>query len=110
MYKSMMKELYCVHVASDVYDTVRDCRSCTQDRTHGKKQRDLKLFFPDGALEHVSMDILGPLLKTKHGNQFVTPMTDRYTKLTRAISTKKTNDTAVSRIFFEHCVANFGIS
>lgn len=36
-------------------------------------------------------------------------MTDRYTKLTKAIQTSKTNDTTVASIFLEHSVANYGI-
>lgn len=55
------------------------------------------------------MDILGPLPRTKQGNQSVVVMTDRYAKLTSAIPTSKTNGNTVAYIFLEHCMENYGI-
>lgn len=60
-------------------------------------------------MEYVGMNILGRLLKTRQGNQFVIVTTDSYTKLMEAISTQKTNATAITRIFSEHWVASFEI-
>lgn len=68
MYDSMRNALYWHHMANDVHTTVRDCRACGQNRTHGRQQRQLKLFFFDGSLKYIRMDILRPLPKTKPGN------------------------------------------
>lgn len=38
-----------------------------------------------GHFEFITMDILGPWPRTKHGNQFVTVTTDRYSKLTKTV-------------------------
>lgn len=56
------------------------------------------------------MIIIGPMLKTKRGNQFVVIMMDQYTGFMKAILTPKTNSTLVARIILEHWVGHFGIS
>lgn len=55
------------------------------------------------------MDILGPVPNTDQGSQFVVVMADRYTKLTEAIPTTKTNVTTVACILLECLVANCSI-
>lgn len=107
MYDSKRKEFYWPRMTSDVYATVQDWRSCSQDCLYGKKQSLLKLFFPDHHLEFVRMGILRSLSKTKQRNQLVVVVTDRRTKLTKAITTTKAITALVARIFLEHLVANF---
>lgn len=51
MYASMKKQLYLPHMSSEGYATVSYCHSCAQNLVHVKKQRQLKLFFPDRTLE-----------------------------------------------------------
>lgn len=45
MYNSKRKKLYWPNTANDVYATVRDCRSCSQNHTHRNDQLQLELFF-----------------------------------------------------------------
>lgn len=53
--------------------------------------------------------MLGPLPKAKQSNQISVVMTDRYTKLAKAITTTKRNAATVAGIFLEYLVANYGI-
>lgn len=48
------------------------------------------------------MDIYEPLPKKKQDDQFVEAMTDRNTKLLKAIPTTKINYTTAVRILLEH--------
>lgn len=50
VYDFMRKHMYWAHTADDVFATMRDCRSCIRNRTHGKHQWQLKLFFPKSSL------------------------------------------------------------
>lgn len=77
-------------MANDVYTTVRDGHECDQSKPSEKRQRPLKLFLPNDALEFVAMDIPVPLPKTLSGHQFVLKMTDCYAKVTRYVGTLKT--------------------
>lgn len=60
-------------------------------------------------MEFVAKDILGPLSKTKSGNKYKEVMTDRYSKLTRVIPTKRKTATDVVLIFVDHWVIPYGI-
>lgn len=55
------------------------------------------------------MHILGLLLKTATGNQFVFIMTDLNSKLTRAVPTSKTSALHVPSIFCNHLIAAYKI-
>lgn len=85
-----------------------DCWKCAQKRTYRKGQRWLKLLFPEHRLEYVRMYILDPP-KKRQGNQVVVLRTDRYTELTKKISTTETYATTVVRIFLEYWVTTCGI-
>lgn len=65
------------HVTKEVYATASDCSYCVLNRTGGKGQRYLKLFFPESRLKYIGMSILGPLLKITHGYQSVYMMMNR---------------------------------
>ncbi|CAN8065462.1 unnamed protein product [Agarophyton chilense] len=55
------------------------------------------------------MDIVGPLYKSSDGKRFVSVITDRFTKLTRALSLGKTTATDVATGFFSHWVHPYGM-
>lgn len=89
MHESMRKELYWTFMANSVYATACDCPPCVQNLTHGKRQRQLRLFFPRGLLEYSDVEIRGSIRRIKHGNQVVVLMIYQYNKLTKAILTSK---------------------
>lgn len=71
-------ELLLTHMANDVHNVVRRCRSCASNRgTIYSHHKHMQLFPANGPIEFVSIDILGPLPKTTKGNQFVLVMKDR---------------------------------
>lgn len=62
-----------------------------------------------GLLEFIAIEVLRPLPRTTSGNQYAIVITDRYSKVTRAIPTSKTASTHAANIFFEHWVIPYGI-
>lgn len=84
LYGSMRGEFFWLYMANDVYVTVHDFQSCTRNSCTGKSQLKLRLLSPTGSLEFVAINILGPLTKTKTGNQFFAIMKVRFWKLTKA--------------------------
>lgn len=88
-------------------------RFLISDHVHGTEQKkdnkDSLNFSPDRPFEYVGMDILAHVLKTRLNNQFVMVMTDRYTKGTKSVPTRKTNAKAVTCIILEQWVVNFRI-
>lgn len=55
------------------------------------------------------MIILGPLLKTSQSIQFILVIMERYTKLTKAILTTKSNASTDACIILKKCLKNYGI-
>lgn len=109
MYYTLRREYYWPQVASDVFSTVRNCRDCIRLRgTHFKHQKLMKLFFANGPLEFVAMDLFGPLKKTARGNTSILFITDRFTKMTRCIPLRNTTAATVAAAFLEYWVYAYG--
>jgi transposase InsO family protein len=68
----------------------------------------LKVFPASSPLEYVSIDLLGPLPKTAHGNRFLLVMTDRFSKLTRTVPLRTTTAFVFAKAFCEHWVFCYG--
>lgn len=101
MYDTMRNQYYWLHMVSDVQKSVRDCKSCERNRQKRKQQRKVQLFPATEAADFITINILGTLLKTKSGNQYIVVLEVRFSKLTKEIQKTKTTATAVSTIFLE---------
>ena len=98
-------------MANDLIEHVRICRTCVQSKgVQGKKQHKTKLFPPKGSVEDIAIDLLGPFPKTKNRNQFIAVITDRYSKLTRAVPMRKTTATLMAAMFLNNWILPYGIS
>lgn len=109
MYDTMRRELCRPHMGRKVYRTLGYCCKWARNRISLKEKRPLKLFSANGPLQFLVMDILSLLPKTATGNQFVMAITNRYTKLTRAIPSSKTTETHGASIFLDHFIVSYGI-
>lgn len=97
-------------MATEVYTTVGDCDSCTSIRgTHDKHQRHMALFPASLPLEFVALKIMGPLPKTYDCNQFLLVITDRYSKINRAILITNKMVPHMAGKFLDNWVMPYGI-
>ena len=109
LYATLRRDYYWPFMANDAYEFVRKCKSCVKVRgTTRKHSRKLKLFPAQGPLDFVAMDFLGPLPRTKTGNQHVLVITDRFTKLCRAIPLKNTKAVTTAKAFLESWIYVYG--
>jgi hypothetical protein len=93
----------------DVAETVKQCAVCAKNRIQERKRTSfLKLFPAAEPLEYISLDILGPLPKTEHGNRLMLIITDRFSKLTRTVPLRVISALAVAKAFCEHWVFVYG--
>ena len=94
---------------ADVYRTVRTCNACAKNRVKLRKRtHPLRLFSAQSPLEALSIDILGPLTKTKKGYRFLLVVTDRFTKLTQVIPLRRIDAYAVAFASVEHWIFKYG--
>ena len=99
-----------ISMALDAKHTVRQCSSCTRERIMLRKHATyLSRFRPQAPLEHVEIDILGPLLKTSDGHWYVLCITDRCSKMVRTIPLKNITAATVAKAFCEHWVFHNGL-
>ena len=73
-----------------------------------KRTHPLRLFPARSPLEALSIDILGPLSKTKKGYRFLLVVTDRFTKLTQDIPLRRIDAYTVAIAFVAHWIFKYG--
>ena len=100
---------YWPQMAADIYQSVRTCNACAKNRVKLRKRtHPLRLFPAQRPLESLSIDILGPLTKTKKGHRFLLVITDRFTKLTQVIPVRRIDAYTVAVAFVEACIFKYG--
>lgn len=78
MYDTMRQEFYRPHIDHNVHLFIKQCRKCARTRgTQYTHDKEFKWFPATGPLESVDMDMLGPLLRTHKGNEYVMAIMDR---------------------------------
>jgi Integrase zinc binding domain len=108
-FRSLRRRYFWHNMSADVAETVRQCAVCAKNRIHERKRTSfLKLFPESEPLEYTSLDILGPLPKTEHGNMFLPVITDRFSKLTRTVHLRNISAFVFAKAFCEHWVFVYG--
>ena len=109
MYQTLRRTFFWPSMTPDAYQTVRQCSSCTRERTTLRKHATyLSLFPAQVPLEFVAIDILGPLPKTTDGHIHVLRKTDCCSKMVRTILLKNITAATVAKAFCEHLVFQYG--
>ena len=79
------------------------------ERIQGVKRSSfLKLFPATAPLQDIAIDILGPLVMAKSGCEYLLVITDRYSKLTRAIPMTKISAYIVAKAFCDNWIFVYG--
>ena len=103
MYETMRRQYFWPHMASEVQQTVADCRSCGQMRRTQRRQQ--KTLFPvAGPLEFVAMHLYGPQPKIPHRNRHILVIPDRFTKMSRTVPLRTAQDSQVAQAFLDACL------
>lgn len=85
-----MRSVLLPYMVNDMHRTTKDCELCASNQQTKKQQQKGRLFPAAEPLEFITIDILRPLPKTNSGNEEIVMVTDRFSKLTKAILTKTT--------------------
>ena len=89
--------------------TVRNCPSCARNRVKLRRHTNyLKLFTATKPFESVSIDILGPLPKSRRGKRFLLVITDRFSMLTAEVPLRNVNAYSTAVAFCEAWVFKYG--
>lgn len=100
VYQTVRKDFSSPSMASYIFQTARECRSCTAMRsTPLQHVTPIKLFRASGLVELVAMDILRPLPKSVTRLQYVLVNMDRFSKPTRTIPMRNTTAPKLADVF-----------
>ena len=107
----LQKYLYWLNLQQDVRKYIRSCTACTIAKPSIKKQGLYTLLpTPSQPWESISIDYMSGLPSTKHGNDCVFVVVDRFSKMTIMASCKKNiTAKATAKLFFERVWVHFGI-
>ncbi len=109
LYHMIRKDMYWPALAVDCHATARRCPTCARNRIKLRRNTtQLKLFPATSPLEAVAIDILGELIKTARGNQYLLVISDRFTKLTKTVPLRTQSATEVAKAFVNEWVFNYG--
>lgn len=109
MYTSMRRWFYWEAMVIEVYAFVANCLLCARRRVGPRRRTNYMKSFPaTEPLTDLSIDLLGPLPRTKVGNEFLLVIVDRFSKLTRAIPLGDTGAESVTAAFLDYWVAAYG--
>ena len=102
MYYHIRKVYYWPHLAADVAATVRNCHSCARNRVKRRRHTNyLKPFNVTKRFEYVSIDILGPMPKSRRCKRFLLVITDRLSKVTAVVPLRNVNAYSTAVAFWE---------
>jgi transposase InsO family protein len=111
MYQNLARKWYWPSLSRDCSTFVRRCPTCAARHLKRGPRRStpLTVFPPNGALEFISMDVLGPLPTSRRGNRYILVMTDRFSKLTVAVPMADQTASSVAQAFVDRWLACYGI-
>ncbi len=109
LYQTIRRSMYWPALAVDCYATSRRCSTCARNRIKLRKNvTELQLFPAKAPLESVAIDVLGELIKTARGHEYLLVITDRFTKLTKTVPMKGISAAEVAKHFVNEWVFNYG--
>ena len=109
MYAAMRRYYYWVGMAADVVSYVRNCDSCARQRVRPLARRSPLTLFPATVpFQDIAVDLYGPLERTAAGHRFILVITDRFTKLVRAIPMDGTSAVDCASVVLDYWVGAYG--
>jgi len=109
MYAAMLRYYYWVGLATDVVCYVRKCDSSARQRVRLLARRSpLTLFPATMPFQDIAVDLYGPLARTATGHRFILVITDRFTKLVRALPMDGTTAVDCASAVLDSWVAAYG--
>jgi transposase InsO family protein len=111
MYQTLSRKWYWPCMSRDCTPFVRRCPSCAarQLKRGPKRSTPLNVFPPDGPLEFVAMDILGPFPVSQTGSRYILVISDRFSKLSVTVPLPNQTATTVSQAFVDSWLVYYGV-
>jgi len=109
MHAAMRRYYYWPGMAADVVLHVRNCASCARGRVRPLQvAAALQLFLATLTFQDIATDLYGPLAKTAAGHEYIMIITDRFSKLVRAIPTGQIRAVDCASVLLDNWIGAYG--
>ncbi|KAJ8965766.1 hypothetical protein NQ317_010167 [Molorchus minor] len=111
-YGRLIDKCYWPKMRSDVANYVRRCEICAAHKSSNKTPADMMISHKkaDVPWEIISVDLMGPLPRSKRGNSFILVVTDYLSKFVVAYPLKKATTENVIKMMRENVFLIFGVA
>src|SRR6267154_709100 len=108
-FASIMTRYYWPKIFSDCFLYCKSCRICQQIKSHTHPPRAPLGVWPSaGIFERIHLDFLGPLPKTKEGNQHVLLVVDSKSRWPESFAMKSQGSKEVANVLFNEIYCRYG--
>ena len=103
------QEFFWVGIRKDVRQYCKRCDPCAARKMPaGAPKAPMKEYMSGTPMERIAVDVLGPLTRTRNGNQFVLVIGDLFSKWTEAIAMPNQEAKTVARAVAERWICSWG--
>lgn len=109
--KRILQKYYWPGVGTDVKEYIKNCHTCLQSKSQTKKKYGLmgKMKVATRPWETISIDLMGPFVRSSKGNEYLLVITDHFTKMPILIPLRngkanKICEIVENNVFLEHSV------
>lgn len=92
----------------DIQNWVRACNVCNHNKKSRTRQAELRRHHAGLPMERVHLDLIGPLVKSEQGNQYILVMVDQFTKWVECAALPDQTASTVAYQFLAQFVRYFG--
>lgn len=109
MYDFLRRDFYWRSMAANIYNKILLRLDCPRLGIEFRHLSIVELLSLSSPLKFVTINILGPLPRTKYGIQLIMIIIDRYIKVNQAIQITKITSTQLANSSFNNWVTTYGI-
>ena len=108
-YAALMKYYYWYKMHDDIRWWIKTCEVCQRrKRPYPTPKAPMRIYVTGQPNERLSMDVVGPMTKSKAGNMYLLCMTDHFTKFAKAVPVPDQGAETLMDVFMREWCDQFG--
>lgn len=110
IYHRLRHNYFWSNMKKDIQDFINNCRNCQLKKLIRVKTKQPMVLTdtPGSAFDKISMDIMGPLPRSKNQNEYILTMQDLLTKYSIAVPLKRATNLSIADAFLKNFICRFG--
>lgn len=109
LYSKLRLNYFWTNMTKDIATFVRNCLKCQQNKSREKNKEELTITpTPQKAFDIVSVDTIGPLIRSNNGNEYAVTLMCDLTKYLVTIAVPDKQATTIARAIYENFILIYG--